>query len=113
MLVADFLGDAINSCMRHAVVSGLVRRAAGIGYMHETTCPGGLHADSFPAELTGQGGSIRGLEESWRALLDAGINDWGGVSPLTRDYVNPEKPWPHVESLAAATAATGKVLLPR
>ncbi len=54
-----------------------------------------------------------GLEASWKALLDAGINDWGGMSPLTRDYVNPEKPWPHVESLAAATAATGKVLLPR
>lgn len=67
----------------------------------------------LPAHTAGQGGSIRGLEESWRALLDAGINDWGGVSPLTRDYVNPEKPWPHVESLAAATAAAGKVLLPR
>ncbi|KAK9857972.1 hypothetical protein WJX84_000526 [Apatococcus fuscideae] len=67
-----------------------------------------------PPNLTpGQGGSICGLEAGWRALLDAGINDWGGVSPLTRDYVNPEKPWPHVESLAAATAATGKVLLPR
>ena len=67
----------------------------------------------LPAHTAGQGGSICGLEASWRALLDAGINDWGGVSPLTRDYVNPERPWPHVQSLAAATAATGKVLLPR
>ncbi|KAK9855445.1 hypothetical protein WJX84_009597 [Apatococcus fuscideae] len=57
--------------------------------------------------------SAQGLEDSWRALLDAGINDWGGASPLTRDYVNPEKPWPHVELLAAATAAAGKALLPR
>ncbi len=49
----------------------------------------------------------------WEALLNAGINDWGGVSPLTRDYVNPEAPWPHLERLAAATAAAGKVLVPR
>jgi 7,8-didemethyl-8-hydroxy-5-deazariboflavin synthase CofH subunit/7,8-didemethyl-8-hydroxy-5-deazariboflavin synthase CofG subunit len=54
------------------------------------------------------------LEASWRALLNAGINDWGGVSPLTRDWVNPEKPWPHVAALARATAdATGRPLLPR
>ena len=50
---------------------------------------------------------------SWRALLDAGINDWGGLSPLTRDFVNPEKPWPHLNALAAVTAAAGKPLLPR
>ena len=49
----------------------------------------------------------------WRLLLDAGINDWGGVSPITRDWVSPEKPWPHLQRLAEATAATGKVLLPR
>src|SRR5207247_693638 len=34
-------------------------------------------------------------------LLRAGINDWGGISPVTRDYVNPEAAWPHVEKLAA------------
>lgn len=49
----------------------------------------------------------------WLALLDAGVNDWGGVSPLTRDYVNPEAPWPHLATLAAATAERGKMLLPR
>lgn len=49
----------------------------------------------------------------WLALLDAGVNDWGGVSPLTRDFVNPEAPWPHLDALAAATAARGKTLLPR
>jgi FO synthase len=37
-------------------------------------------------------------------LLDAGINDWGGVSPLTPDFINPERPWPHVEQLRAQTA---------
>ena len=40
-------------------------------------------------------------------LLDAGIDDWGGVSPLTPDHVNPEKPWPAIEQLAATTAARG------
>ena len=38
-------------------------------------------------------------------LLDAGINDWGGVSPVTIDHVNPEAPWPEIERLAAATSA--------
>ena len=40
-------------------------------------------------------------------LLDAGIDDWGGVSPLTPDHVNPERPWPAIERLAATTAARG------
>ena len=43
-------------------------------------------------------------------LIAAGINDWGGVSPLTPDHVNPEAPWPHLEQLAADTAAAGKYL---
>ncbi len=46
-------------------------------------------------------------------LVDAGINDWGGVSPVTRDYVNPEAPWPHLDDLARETAATGKTLVER
>ena len=47
------------------------------------------------------------------ALIDAGINDWGGVSPVTPDHVNPEAPWPHLAALAEATAAAGKVLTER
>ena len=43
-------------------------------------------------------------------LVAAGINDWGGVSPLTPDHVNPEAPWPHLEQLAADTYAAGKHL---
>ena len=46
-------------------------------------------------------------------LLDAGINDWGGISPLTPDYINPEKPWPHVEQLRLRTEAKGLQLLQR
>ncbi|HVH54057.1 MAG TPA: 7,8-didemethyl-8-hydroxy-5-deazariboflavin synthase CofG, partial [Actinomycetota bacterium] len=48
-----------------------------------------------------------------RRLLDAGINDWGGVSPLTPDHVNPEKPWPAIEVLTAGTANGGLELRER
>jgi FO synthase len=40
-------------------------------------------------------------------LLDAGINDWGGISPLTPDFINPEKPWPHLDELRRRTEAKG------
>ncbi len=47
------------------------------------------------------------------ALIAAGINDWGGVSPITPDHVNPESPWPHLGQLAEQTAAAGKRLTQR
>jgi 7,8-didemethyl-8-hydroxy-5-deazariboflavin synthase CofG subunit len=46
-------------------------------------------------------------------LVDAGINDWGGISPLTPDYINPEKPWPHLEQLRLRTEAKGLALRQR
>ena len=46
-------------------------------------------------------------------LLDAGIDDWGGVSPVTIDHVNPEAPWPEIERLRVATEAAGLALAPR
>jgi FO synthase len=46
-------------------------------------------------------------------LLSAGINDWGGVSPVTPDHVNPEAPWPEIEKLRAATEAEGRILVAR
>src|SRR3954447_24734270 len=46
-------------------------------------------------------------------LLDAGIDDWGGVSPVTVDHVNPEAPWPELERLRAATESRGLELAPR
>ena len=46
-------------------------------------------------------------------LLDAGIDDWGGVSPVTIDHVNPEAPWPELERLADATRSRGLELAPR
>jgi FO synthase len=48
-----------------------------------------------------------------KALIDAGINDWGGVSPVTPDHVNPEAPWPHLDRLVKETAAAGKELIQR
>ena len=48
-----------------------------------------------------------------RALLEAGIDDWGGVSPLTPDHVNPERPWPSLERLRAITADCGFELVAR
>ena len=53
------------------------------------------------------------LDESLPDLIHAGINDWGGVSPVTPDHVNPEAAWPHLDRLRAATEATGKTLAPR
>jgi FO synthase len=46
-------------------------------------------------------------------LVGAGVNDWGGVSPVTPDHVNPEAPWPHLARLAEATEAAGRVLAER
>ena len=46
-------------------------------------------------------------------IIDAGLNDWGGISPVTPDFVNPEAPWPHLKSLEQQTAAAGKFLLER
>ena len=46
-------------------------------------------------------------------LIAAGINDWGGVSPVTPDHVNPEAPWPHLEDLRRETEAAGKLLVER
>ena len=46
-------------------------------------------------------------------IVAAGIDDWGGVSPVTPDFVNPEAPWPHLETLARETAKAGKQLVER
>jgi FO synthase len=53
------------------------------------------------------------LSDDLATLLSAGVDDWGGVSPLTPDHVNPERPWPHLESLTASTLAAGFELRPR
>jgi len=53
------------------------------------------------------------LTEDFGVLLDAGIDDWGGVSPVTPDHVNPERPWPALERLRSVTESHDFVLAPR
>jgi FO synthase len=53
------------------------------------------------------------IGDEYQLILAAGIDDWGGVSPLTPDHVNPERPWPQIDDLAARTAAGGYKLAER
>ncbi len=53
------------------------------------------------------------MPDALEAMIAAGINDWGGVSPVTPDHVNPEAPWPGLDLLARRTAAAGKLLVER
>jgi len=53
------------------------------------------------------------LSDDFGRLLDAGVDDWGGVSPVTADHVNPERPWPDLERLASVTEVQGFTLAPR
>ncbi len=53
------------------------------------------------------------LSDDLTPLLEAGIDDWGGVSPVTIDHVNPERPWPALDRLRDATESAGFVLAPR
>jgi FO synthase len=64
--------------------------------------PGDVHLQAPP-----------NLSDDLAPLLAAGVDDWGGVSPLTIDHVNPERPWPALDRLRAATEAEGYVLAPR
>ena len=53
------------------------------------------------------------LSDDFGGLVDAGIDDWGGVSPVTADHVNPERPWPDLDRLREVTEARGHTLAPR
>ena len=53
------------------------------------------------------------LSDDFATLLDAGIDDWGGVSPVTADHVNPERPWPDLDRLRDITESRGFALAPR
>ncbi|WP_419920009.1 5-amino-6-(D-ribitylamino)uracil--L-tyrosine 4-hydroxyphenyl transferase CofH [Candidatus Poriferisocius sp.] len=64
--------------------------------------PGEIHIQAPP-----------NLSDDFGVLLDAGIDDWGGVSPVTIDHVNPERPWPVIDRLREVTEARGFVLAPR
>ena len=63
------------------------------------------HVDTGAAQLTPRGTQGKPVR--------AGISDWGGVSPVTPDHVNPEAPWPHLQDLADATNAAGRDFVER
>jgi FO synthase len=65
----------------------------------------------LPADISLQ--APPNLSDDFGVLLDAGINDWGGVSPVTPDHVNPERPWPDLDVLREVTEARGFALAPR
>ncbi len=63
--------------------------------------------------FAGGSGGASPRDDAVGLMLRAGIDDWGGVSPLTPDHVNPERPWPQIEELAARTADSGFTLRER
>ncbi len=90
----------------------------GTGMHRSAPCPPDDFLDAIalarvilPAEVHVQ--APPNLSDDFGALLDAGIDDWGGVSPITADHVNPERPWPALDRLRAVTEARGFELAPR
>ncbi len=90
----------------------------GTGMQHEPACPEDEYLWSIavarlilPPEIHLQ--APPNLSDDFGVLLDAGIDDWGGVSPVTADHVNPERPWPALDRLREVTEAKGYALAPR
>jgi FO synthase len=90
----------------------------GTAMRHEPACPPEEHLWSIaaarvllPAEVHLQ--APPNLADDFGVLLDAGIDDWGGVSPVTADHVNPERAWPSLDHLRQVTEARGFTLAPR
>lgn len=92
-----------DTAMRHADDLGLDEYLAAIATARIVLGP--RMRIQAPPNLTDAG--------ELEALLAAGIDDWGGVSPLTPDHVNPERPWPHIDDLESRTAAAGFTLRER
>ncbi|HEX5193137.1 MAG TPA: 5-amino-6-(D-ribitylamino)uracil--L-tyrosine 4-hydroxyphenyl transferase CofH [Solirubrobacteraceae bacterium] len=90
----------------------------GTGMRDHPACPVDEHLDAIalartilPLDVSVQ--APPNLADHLAPLIDAGIDDWGGVSPVTADHVNPERPWPSLKRLREATERTGHVLAPR
>ena len=73
------------------------------------------HVQAAPNLIAAPGGGpdTAAADGAYAAMIQAGIDDWGGVSPLTPDHVNPERPWPQIDRLAEFTAAAGFTLRER
>jgi 7,8-didemethyl-8-hydroxy-5-deazariboflavin synthase CofH subunit/7,8-didemethyl-8-hydroxy-5-deazariboflavin synthase CofG subunit len=90
----------------------------GTGMHREAPCPHDDFVEAIalarlvlPADVHLQ--APPNLSDDFGVLLDAGIDDWGGVSPITADHVNPERPWPALDRLREVTEARGFSLAPR
>jgi FO synthase len=90
----------------------------GTAMRHHPPCPADALLDAvalarliLPTDVRLQ--APPNLSEDFGALLDAGIDDWGGVSPVTADHVNPERPWPALERLREVTEGRGHTVAPR
>ena len=88
------------------------------GMQHDPACDGDEYLWSIavarkilPPEIHLQ--APPNLSDDFGVLLTAGIDDWGGVSPVTADHVNPERPWPDLDKLRAVTEQAGRALAPR
>lgn len=102
VIVQNFLAKQ-DTAMRHSPDAGMEEFRAAIAVTRLVMGPE-MRIQAPP--------NLVSLEEC-RALLGAGIDDWGGVSPLTPDHVNPERPWPNLDTLARITADCGYVLTER
>src|SRR5690606_30750707 len=91
------------TAMQNAADSGLLEYAAAVAVMRLVMGPR-MRIQVPP--------NLQDIEEL-SLLARAGADDWGGVSPLTADHVNPERPWPHLDDLAAQTAELGFTLRER
>lgn len=106
-----------HSHVQEVIVQNFLPKA-GTGMHREPPCPQddfiqaiALARVILPPEIHLQ--APPNLSDDFGVLLDAGIDDWGGVSPITADHVNPERPWPALDRLREVTEAKGFVLAPR
>jgi len=100
VIVQNFVPKA-GTLMRDAQACSLDDLIDAIGLARQIL-PTGVHVQA-PPNLVDDPGS----------LLDAGIDDFGGISPVTLDHVNPERPWPHLDVLREAVESRGMALVPR
>ncbi len=100
VIVQNFLPKAGTAMWKHEACDeeAYVRSIA----LARLILPGDVHLQAPP-----------NLSDDFGVLLDAGIDDWGGVSPVTADHVNPERPWPALDRLREITEGAGHVLAPR
>ena len=119
---AEALGAIAESHRRHGHVQEVIVQnflpKPATAMAHEEPCPTEDFLDAIrlarlilPAEVHLQ--APPNLSDDLAPLIAAGIDDWGGVSPVTADHVNPERPWPALEVLRTETEAAGFTLAPR